>query len=262
MLIYRKKVFNKSLIRKIVDRSFFLLIFSIILYISFNYYEKFDKPSKTNNRYVGNVKNIEGGKTPLFNGRYTGGQREQQSRITIMWSFKDGFDGRNSRVPEFVLASYVGKIIYQGRNNTFRPDVAKTHRNTASKSGFTFVLLSIQGYFRPCKRHNEVLEILKRLRKRYPSDQRIYLDLDNFSPHRCANILQWARCNNVELVWTPTNASWQNRIECQFTEVKSSFSKTLSINTTMKVTDAMSKFLHYRNKRNGKYKQTLGNGTS
>ncbi len=113
------------------------------------------------------------------------------------------------------------------------------------------------GYFRQRKRRYEVLDVLKRLRKRYPLDQRIYLVLDNFSPHRCANILQWAQCNNVKLVWTPTNASWLNRIECQFTEVKKFVFENTFYQHHHEVTEAMSKFLCYRNKRNRKHKKTF-----
>jgi hypothetical protein len=44
--------------------------------------------------------------------------------------------------------------------------------------------------------------------------------LDNFSPHLStkddARVAEWAAANNVELAYTPTNASWLNRIEAQF----------------------------------------------
>lgn len=58
------------------------------------------------------------------------------------------------------------------------------------------------------------------MRARYPLHERIYVVLDNFSPHRRGEIRRWAKRNNVVFVWTPTNASWLNRIECQFTELK------------------------------------------
>lgn len=76
------------------------------------------------------------------------------------------------------------------------------------------------GYTRRRKRSREVLDVLKRMRRRYPSDQRIHLILDNFSPHATHAVRQWCRENNVHLIWTPTNASWLNPIECQFTPVK------------------------------------------
>jgi hypothetical protein len=48
--------------------------------------------------------------------------------------------------------------------------------------------------------------------------------LDNFSPYpsttTCTRVAEWATANNVELAYTPTNASWLNRIEAQFTALR------------------------------------------
>ena len=44
--------------------------------------------------------------------------------------------------------------------------------------------------------------------------------LDNFSLHKRAEVREWAAQANVELVFTATNASWMNRIECIFSGVK------------------------------------------
>jgi hypothetical protein len=53
---------------------------------------------------------------------------------------------------------------------------------------------------------------------------RIGIVLDNFSPHRSTaddpRVGDWAATNNVELAYTPTNASWLNRIEAQFTTLR------------------------------------------
>jgi transposase len=50
---------------------------------------------------------------------------------------------------------------------------------------------------------------------------RIGIVLDNCSPHLSTDddprISIWTPANNVELAYTPTNASWLNRIEAQFT---------------------------------------------
>ena len=47
---------------------------------------------------------------------------------------------------------------------------------------------------------------------------------DNFSPHlstaKDRRVGDWAAANNVELAYTPTNASWLNRIEAQFTALR------------------------------------------
>jgi len=48
--------------------------------------------------------------------------------------------------------------------------------------------------------------------------------VDNFSPHlttrRDQRVAAWARANNVEIAYTPTNSSWLNRIEAQFTALR------------------------------------------
>jgi hypothetical protein len=48
--------------------------------------------------------------------------------------------------------------------------------------------------------------------------------LDNYSPHLSTHddprVGQWAAANNVELAYVPTNASWLNRIEAQFTALR------------------------------------------
>ena len=70
------------------------------------------------------------------------------------------------------------------------------------------------------KRWQEFLSFLKTLRRRYPRRLRLVIVLDNFSPHRRHEIRCWARANNVRLVFTPTYASWLNRIEPLFAGVR------------------------------------------
>ena len=61
---------------------------------------------------------------------------------------------------------------------------------------------------------------LRYLRTLYPPGIRMGIVLDNFSPHLSTRddprVAEWAAANNVELAYTPTNASWLNRIEAQF----------------------------------------------
>jgi transposase len=73
--------------------------------------------------------------------------------------------------------------------------------------------------FRDRKRWREFLGYLKQLRTRFPAG-RLYLVCDNFSPHRTDTVRDWCAANQVELVFTPTNASWLNWIESQFTALR------------------------------------------
>jgi transposase len=69
------------------------------------------------------------------------------------------------------------------------------------------------------KRWREFLSFLKVLRARWP-DQKLYLIVDNFSPHKHPHVRQWAAGNDVELVFLPTYASWLNWIESEFTALR------------------------------------------
>jgi hypothetical protein len=65
---------------------------------------------------------------------------------------------------------------------------------------------------------------LRYLRTLYPTEVRLGLVLDNYSPHLSTRadprVGQWAAAHNVELAYVPTNASWLNRIEAQFTALR------------------------------------------
>ena len=110
------------------------------------------------------------------------------------------------------------------------------------------------GYFRARKRSRETLGVLKLLRQRYPRRKRIHLILDNFSPHQRPEVLRWARKkeNNMRLVWTPTNASWLNNIECRFTDVKNAVFTDTYYRSHSEVYKATRAYIRYRNK----YKKT------
>ena len=66
-----------------------------------------------------------------------------------------------------------------------------------------------------CKRWIELLAFLKVLRARC-SEGRLYVVIDNFSPHGRREVRDWCAANDVELVFIPTYASWLNWIEAEF----------------------------------------------
>jgi hypothetical protein len=69
------------------------------------------------------------------------------------------------------------------------------------------------------KRWREFLALLKVLRARWPGE-RLYVIVDNFSPHRHPNVRAWAAAHDVELVFLPTYASWLNWIEPEFAALR------------------------------------------
>ena len=73
--------------------------------------------------------------------------------------------------------------------------------------------------FRDRKRWIEFLGFLKQLRARIPAGK-LYVVCDNYSPHTKAEVAAWCAAHDVELVYTPSNASWLNWIESEFTALR------------------------------------------
>jgi transposase len=73
--------------------------------------------------------------------------------------------------------------------------------------------------FRDRKRWQEFLGFLRQVRARFPTG-RLYVVCDNFSPHKKSQVIAWCDDHGVELVFTPSNASWLNWIECEFTALR------------------------------------------
>ncbi len=80
------------------------------------------------------------------------------------------------------------------------------------------------GHIKPRKTRGRFLEFCRYLRSLYPPDVRIAIVCDNYSPHlttaKDRRVATWATASNVEIAYTPTNSSWLNRIEAQFTALR------------------------------------------
>ena len=72
--------------------------------------------------------------------------------------------------------------------------------------------------FRDRKRWQEFLDFLRQLRRRFAG--KLYVVCDNFSPHKKSEVTAWCERNDVELVFTPSNASWLNWIESEFAALR------------------------------------------
>jgi transposase len=80
------------------------------------------------------------------------------------------------------------------------------------------------GHIKPRKTRARFLEFCRYLRSLYPPSVRIAIICDNFSPHLTTatdgRVGAWAAASNAEIAYTPSNASWLNRIEAQFTALR------------------------------------------
>ena len=64
------------------------------------------------------------------------------------------------------------------------------------------------------------LAALKPVRGTRPGGYRLFVIMDNLSANKTPAIRRWAKRENVELCFTPVNASWANPIEAQFGPVR------------------------------------------
>ncbi|MGW4408653.1 IS630 family transposase [Nonomuraea sp. NPDC004702] len=69
------------------------------------------------------------------------------------------------------------------------------------------------------KRWREFLSFLKTPRSRWPGE-RLYVIMDNYSPHKHPQVRAWAADNDVDLVFPPTYGSWLNWIESEFAALR------------------------------------------
>jgi transposase len=80
------------------------------------------------------------------------------------------------------------------------------------------------GHMKRHKKRAQFLEFCRYLRSLYPPQVRIAIICDNYSPHlttrKDKRVGNWAIANNTEIAYLPTNSSWMNRIEAQFTALR------------------------------------------
>lgn len=105
------------------------------------------------------------------------------------------------------------------------------------------------GQFTLRKRAKEWLSFLKALRRRYRRTETLHIVLDNYKTHLAAAVLRWAKSHDITFYWVPTNASWLNRIECQFTALKKFALDNSDYQTHEEQQEAIESYLAWRNGR-------------
>jgi transposase len=109
----------------------------------------------------------------------------------------------------------------------------------------------LYGVFKSRKTWCDFLDFLKIIRRRYRSREVLHIVLDNYKPHIKREVLDWAASHGIRFYYTPTNASWLNRIECEFTEMKKFSLENSDYRTHEEQQRAIQTYLDWRNgKRN------------
>lgn len=105
------------------------------------------------------------------------------------------------------------------------------------------------GQFTCRKTNTEFLRFLKWLRRRFQSTETLHIVLDNYAPHLTNSVVTWARQHHLRFYFTPTNASWLNRIESQFTAMKKFALENSDYPSHAELQAAIQSYLDWRNRR-------------
>jgi len=104
----------------------------------------------------------------------------------------------------------------QGKPARLRATYHRTHGIRYFHGCYSLADDQLWGVMRRRKGGDHTLAALKSIRAARPGGYRLFVICDNLSANKTPAIRRWANRANVELCFTPTNASWANPIEAQF----------------------------------------------
>ena len=107
----------------------------------------------------------------------------------------------------------------------------------------------LYGQFTRHKTWVEFLAFLKWVRRRYPREQMLHIVLDNYGPHLKTEVRSWAATHNISFYFTPTQASWLNRIECHFTALKKFALSNSDFRSHEEQQESIEDYLTWRNRQ-------------
>lgn len=113
---------------------------------------------------------------------------------------------------------------------------------------------TLVGTFVTHKNRVTFLAFLQWVRGRYPGGEVLHVILDNATFHDRPEILTYGATHRIRFYFTPTSASWLNRIECHFTALK----KFTLENTDYRThEDMQAAIMHYLDWGNGRREISL-----
>jgi hypothetical protein len=99
----------------------------------------------------------------------------------------------------------------------------------------------------PSSRELEVVRFLTTIRMRHDPRLRLYVVISNLSCHWTPKVREWAERSTVELVPTPTYASYLNRIECHVWAIQEFVIKNADYESWEELALAMGRHIGHRN---------------
>jgi len=107
---------------------------------------------------------------------------------------------------------------------------------------------TLMGTFSEKKNWTTFLQFLKWLRARYRGSEVLHVVLDNATFHLKAEVMDFASTHGIKFYFTPTGASWLNRIECHFTALRKFTLDNTDYRSHDEMQTAMTRYLDWRNR--------------
>ena len=104
----------------------------------------------------------------------------------------------------------------RGRPQRLRANYHKPHGSRQLFACYSIGQDRLWGTIEPAKGSAATLRALQTIRAHLDDREPIHVILDNLNHHRNQGVRDWCQANQVELVFTPTYASWANPIEAHF----------------------------------------------
>jgi transposase len=106
---------------------------------------------------------------------------------------------------------------------------------------------TLVGTFAEKKNAATFLSFLRWLRGRYRSTEVLHVILDNASFHLTAEVMAYVASHRIRFYFTPTGASWLNRIECHFTALRKFTLDNTDYRSHEEMQQTMRRYLAWRN---------------
>jgi transposase len=107
---------------------------------------------------------------------------------------------------------------------------------------------TLMGTFSEKKNWTTFLQFLKWLRARYRGTEVLHVVLDNATFHLKAEVMDFASTHGIKFYFTPTGASWLNRIECHFTALRKFTLDNTDYRSHEEMQTAITRYLDWRNR--------------
>ena len=107
----------------------------------------------------------------------------------------------------------------KGRPARQRADYSRRHGIRYVFGAYDVHADRLRTRLRPRRRGTDNLAFMTQIRGSYPARRRIYWIQDNLSANWTPDIRKYAALNKIELVATPTYASYLNPVECHFSAI-------------------------------------------